>query len=344
MTAKLIVVGDANLVSLSPNMSLNLRRQLERHDGDVLFGNLECMIADTEELNDIHIEGFVASVDSARTVQNALQFDVVGNANNVNYGAEKILASNEHLDHLGITHCGSGANRHEAEKGVIIEQNGVKIGVLQRTSVYWPTAHEAGANTPGVASLKAHTAYVPPIYRRVPGVPAFNRPGIPPDIVTWVDNVWMGDFQSKVESLRAECDFLLVSYHWGLGLDVLEYMEQAGRAAIDAGADMVVGHGPHMALPIEFYRGRPIFYGLGSFLFNSGHGEIVHSDWIGIAVSASLDLGEDRAISMKFIKHHEVEGAMAIDVGDAPKEFERLARLSAVRNVTITTEGAVRVK
>ena len=49
-------------------------------------------------------------------------------------------------------------------------------------------------------------------------------------------------------------------------------MTEIAHAAIDAGADLVIGHGPHYSLPVEVYRGKPIFYGLGSFSFHTGHG------------------------------------------------------------------------
>ncbi len=47
----------------------------------------------------------------------------------------------------------------------------------------------------------------------------------------------------------------------------LECVSQFAHEAIDAGADLVVGHGSHTVLGIEIYRGRPIFYGLGNFFF-----------------------------------------------------------------------------
>ena len=55
-------------------------------------------------------------------------------------------------------------------------------------------------------------------------------------------------------------------------------MQEIAHAAIDAGADVVMGHGPHHPLPIEFYRGRPVFYGLGSFSFHTGHLGMAHGN------------------------------------------------------------------
>jgi hypothetical protein len=58
----------------------------------------------------------------------------------------------------------------------------------------------------------------------------------------------------------------------GLGEEVLDYMTEIAHAAIEASTDIVTGHGPHYSLPIEIYRGKPIFYGLGSFSFRTSHG------------------------------------------------------------------------
>ncbi|HTT80323.1 MAG TPA: CapA family protein, partial [Stellaceae bacterium] len=78
---------------------------------------------------------------------------------------------------------------------------------------------------------------------------------------------------------------------WGLGEEVLDYMTEIAHAAIDAGADIVIGHGPHYSLPVEIYRGKPIFYGLGSFSFHTGHGGRRHGDWIGIMATVEIAAG-----------------------------------------------------
>src|SRR5205814_3057683 len=99
-----------------------------------------------------------------------------------------------------------------------------------------------------------------------------NRPGIPPIVVTWADRDYLADFCDDVRTLRQRADLVVASCHWGLGEEVLDYMTEIAHAAIEAGADIVVGHGPHYSLPVEIYRGKPIFYGLGSFSFHTGHG------------------------------------------------------------------------
>src|SRR5262245_5921489 len=114
------------------------------------------------------------------------------------------------------------------------------------------------------------------------GIPPANRPGIPPAIVTWADPAYLADFCKDIAALRPKVDVLVASCHWGLGREPLQYMTEIGRAAIDAGADVVVGHGPHYSLPVELYKGRPIYYGLGNLCFKTGHLGRRHENWIGM--------------------------------------------------------------
>ena len=167
-------------------------------------------------------------------------------------------------------------------------RNGIRYGFLQRSSVYWPTNHEAGANSTGIAVIRAHTAYQVPMHKTRPEIPPMNRPGIPPVIITWADPDYLRAFTDDIAALRAQADIVVASCHWGLHKEVLAYMREIGHAAIDAGADLVIGHGPHYSLPVEVYRGKPIFYGLGSFSFHTGHGGRRHGDWIGMMVRATV--------------------------------------------------------
>ena len=78
-------------------------------------------------------------------------------------------------------------NVTDATIPAIIARNGLRVSIVQRSSVYWPTDHEAQANSPGIAVIRGHTAYHVPTGRIAPGVPPPNRPGVPPLIVTWAD-------------------------------------------------------------------------------------------------------------------------------------------------------------
>jgi len=73
-----------------------------------------------------------------------------------------------------------------------------------------------------------------------------------------------------IEALRAVCDIVIVSYHWG---DEAKYKPndnqvKLGRATIDAGADLVLGHHSHRVAPIECYNGKYIVYSLGNCVFS----------------------------------------------------------------------------
>src|ERR671929_61116 len=79
----------------------------------------------------------------------------------------------------------------------------------------------------------------------------------------------------------------------------LQYMTDIAHAAIDAGADLVIGHGPHSSLPVEVYKGKPIFYGLGSFSFHTGHGGRKHGDWVGMLGRIEVDAGKVREAAFR---------------------------------------------
>src|SRR5882757_8329179 len=69
------------------------------------------------------------------------------------------------LDQLGIPHAGAGANLAAARAPVILERDGVRFGFLQRSSVYWPTNHEARKDATGIAVIRGHTAYHVPVFK-----------------------------------------------------------------------------------------------------------------------------------------------------------------------------------
>ena len=88
---------------------------------------------------------------------------------------------------------------------MIVERDGVRFGFLQRTSVYWSHGHEATATYPGVATIKAHTAYRPQIEQ----LRTLTRPGMSPEIVTWADPAALSQFREDLWGTakpRQRCD------------------------------------------------------------------------------------------------------------------------------------------
>jgi poly-gamma-glutamate synthesis protein (capsule biosynthesis protein) len=94
-------------------------------------------------------------------------------------------------------------------------------------------------------------------------------PGRPPLVRTAPDRCELVAFLEDVRRLRLEVDRLVVSLHWGVAGDyVCEYQRTIAHAAIDAGADVIAGHGPHSVHGVEVHQGRPILYSLGNLVFD----------------------------------------------------------------------------
>jgi poly-gamma-glutamate capsule biosynthesis protein CapA/YwtB (metallophosphatase superfamily) len=342
--SSLILVGDVNLMSLD-DPAVPFRRVCDVFSGaDAVFGNLECLLYDPPDGHSVEQEGFFADPAIGGEALKIGGFCAVGLANNVNYGSAAILGSVARLDRLGITHTGAGVDLAAARAPAIVERNGVRIGFLQRSSVYWPTNHEAGARSAGIAALRAHTAYQVPAYKTRPDIPPMNRPGIPPIVVTWPDRAYLASFAEDIAALRQKADIVVASCHWGLGEEVLDYMTEIAHAAIDAGADIVIGHGPHYSLPVEAYKGKPIFYGLGSFSFYTGHGGRRHGDWIGMMARVEVEPGRISQASFRFVRHNDANETVLCPLASESATLARISERSAKFGTKLETSGeAVRI-
>jgi poly-gamma-glutamate capsule biosynthesis protein CapA/YwtB (metallophosphatase superfamily) len=318
---RLILTGDVNLMNVSDPATPFRRVTEEFNKADLVFSNLECCLYTPPKTHSFHNEGFFADPDIGAAALRGAAIAAVGIANNVNYGDSAILSSVARLDQAGIAHTGAGATRMAANAPVILGRDGIRYGFLQRSSVYWPTNHEAGAHDPGIAVIRAETAYQVPAHKSQPGTPPMNRPGIPPIIITWADPASLRAFAEDIAALRAQCDIVVASCHWGLGKDTLAYMRDIGHAAIDAGADIVIGHGPHYSLAVEVWRGKPIFYGLGSFSFHTGHGGRAHGDWVGMMVRADADRNGLRAARFQFVRHNAANETVPCSLADEQAEL-----------------------
>ncbi len=321
----LILVGDVNLMNVD-DPAVPFRRVSEAFaSADAVFGNLECLLYHPPDGHSVEQEGFFADPAIAGEALKLGGFRALGLANNVNYGGAAILGSIAQLDRLGIAHTGAGENLAAARAPAIVDCGGLRVGVVQRSSVYWPTNHEAGRASAGIATLRGHTAYQVPAHKTRPEIPPMNRPGVPPIIVTWTDKAYLAAFAEDIATLRPQMDVVVASCHWGLGEELLDYMTEIAHAAIDAGADIVIGHGPHYSLPVEVYRGKPIFYGLGSFSFHTGHGGRRHGDWIGMMAQVDLAPRAVKQAGFRFVRHNDANETVLCPLAS---EGETLARLT----------------
>lgn len=338
MRTSLFLAGDINLMNVTEPHVPFARVASTLRQADARFANLECCLYEHPAEHSRADEGFYAPPAAGEALKLA-GFDAVGNANNVNYGADAIKASLRRLAELGIPCTGAGLNRDAAGAPALIERNGARIGFLQRTSVYWPTNHEAGEHSPGVAVIRGHTAYQVPAHKTRAEIPPMNRPGVPPVILTWADPQYLARFGEEVGALRARVDVVVSSHHWGLHQEVLQYMTEIAHAAIDAGADVVLGHGPHFVLPVEIYRGKPIFYGMGNFSFHTGHGGRKHGDWVGMLALVELEERGVRRVALRFVRHNEHNETVLREPGEEPAALSDLVARSAPFGTRIEAEG-----
>jgi len=335
----LILLGDVNLMNVDdPTVPFARVRDTFR-DADCVFANLECCLYRPPQAHTFHNEGFFADPDIGSQALHDAGIAAVGVANNVNYGEAAILASLARLDAIGLPHTGAGANLDAARTPAIVRRDGLRCGFLQRSSVYWPTNHEAGPHDPGIAVIRGHTAYQVPMHKTRPEIPPMNRPGVPPVIVTWADPDYLRAFAQDIAALRAHADVVVASCHWGLHKDVLAYMREIAHAAIDAGADIVIGHGPHYSLAVEAYRGKPIFYGLGSFSFHTGHGGRRHGDWIGMMATATFAGKHLSGARFRFVRHNDRNETVPCALSDEQQELADIAKRSAAFGTRLTISG-----
>ncbi|MBI5483661.1 MAG: CapA family protein [Deltaproteobacteria bacterium] len=202
---------------------------------DINLANLESPIATGGEEFTAKKFRFRAEPELAAALRTA-GFNLVTLANNhsMDFGGKALAETQRHLAAAGIAWVGAGENLDEARKMALYTIKGRKIAFLGY-SLTQPTEFFAGLKRPGTA----------PGYEKL--------------------------VKADVSSARKQADFVIVSFHWGTEADsaVQPYQRNAAHQAIDAGADVIIGHHPHVLQGIERYKSGIIFYSLGNFTFAS---------------------------------------------------------------------------
>jgi poly-gamma-glutamate synthesis protein (capsule biosynthesis protein) len=158
------------------------------------------------------------------------------------------------LNKHDIAFTGGGMNINEARRPVVIERDGTRFGFMSYNCV-GPKETWAAPRRPGCAYVHIITHYEL----------EHATPGGPPTVYTWAESDTLGAMVDDIRSLRSLCDILVVSLHKGIGhtpVKLAVYEQQVSYAALDAGADLIVGHHAHILKGIELYRGKAIFHGL----------------------------------------------------------------------------------
>lgn len=222
---------------------------------DVAFVNHEQILAD---------HGYPAQKAIAKADPSIIDevsragINLVSLANNhdMDFGIPGIETTRRTLDAHGIKYAGVGMDLDDALKPAIIEKKGLKIALLafMVTPNFPDLTIPATEHGPGAAPI--HGAKI-----RLPDGKVVFSP--------WEDD--LKRMETAIASAKKEADVVLVSFHihWG---GPAQEVDPTGKqviahAAIKAGADAVLGHGPQAINGMEFYEGKPIFYSLGTFFW-----------------------------------------------------------------------------
>ena len=116
-------------------------------------------------------------------------------------------------------------------------------------------------------------------------------------------------------------------------------MTEMAHAAIDAGADIVIGHGPHYSLPAGMHKGKAIFYGLGNLSFDTGHGGRKHGDWLGMLVRAAAGRNGIEEVGFRFVRHTEGNETFWCGLDKEAEELAELAKRSVPYGAKLVCDG-----
>lgn len=224
---------------------------------DLSFGNLECPVTNRCQRAPQRI-AFRASPRYLEALTDA-GFDMLSLANNhsMDCGTTGLIETMRNLRRSGLRWSGAGQTRAEAESFVIVKLKGIRIAFLSFTAISPSADKPLRDNAPSVALASGSSV------------------------------------ERAVVSARREADVVIVSLHWGVEYSYRPVAEQVSlaHAAVEAGADVVLGHHPHTLAGLEVLKRqttagtRPalIAYSLGNFAFDSPR-------WLGRRVTESVIL------------------------------------------------------
>jgi len=280
-------VGDIIRSSGMKAPSAGVRNLLK---ADIVFGNLETSVT-SRGTKTAKTWNFRSPPANLKALKEA-GFTILNLANNHvwDYGKEGFVDTLAAVKKHGFLYIGGGKDQAEAEKLRVIKAGGLRIGFIGYTSTF-PEEGWAKKGKPGVNYAD---------FDRLPAV---------------------------ISAAKRNCDILVASFHGGTELSeqANQIQEDFAHLAITAGADLVLGHHPHVLQPVEIYKDKPIIYSLGNFFFVSPAPETQ------ITVIARIAINEHGVSGIEFIPVDTNGGRpKAADHEGAKAAFEALNRLGAL--------------
>ena len=242
-------------------------------------------------------------------------FDVVTLAGNhiADCGAQGIADTIRGLEAVGVAHCGAGSDLVEARRPLFRKVKGWRVALLSDDCV-GPEFAWATPDSAGCASIPLAT-------------PA-GGPMTPLARVARIAPAAFDILEDDIARAKEEADFVLVSMHKGRVHTpaVLEpYERPLAHAAIDRGADAVIGHHAHIARGIEFHRGKPIFHGLGN----------------GCVVTRALSPTQDHPARRQWAERRKALFGFEPEPGYDLAPFHPEAKLAMLGKLTLGVKGRV---
>jgi len=218
---------------------------------DIAFCNLEGALSDRGKMavgRDSAWKSPPRMIDGIK----AAGFNIVSVANNhvMDYGPDPLIDTLSLLDKNGIAHIGAGINIHEARKPAILEKKGCRIAFLgYSTDVNQPGRRFPASETkPGIIPIRVFALFASP----------------------HVNLEDMEMMEEDIKEAKKNSDMVVVSQHFSISVGgshtLAPHQEAMARGAIDAGAELVLGHGPHALQAFEVYKSKAIIYNMGNFV------------------------------------------------------------------------------
>ncbi|OGA41325.1 MAG: hypothetical protein A3G24_17055 [Betaproteobacteria bacterium RIFCSPLOWO2_12_FULL_62_13] len=247
----LLAFGDVCLQRPEPQNAFRQVRDLF-HQADIVFCNLESTLCSpdtppTPFLRVVHLRSDPEVVHAL--VDAGIDLVSLANTHTMDYGPAGLLQTMQALDRHGIRWVGAGRTIAEARTPAVFDLKGTRIAFLAYHTYdqYGAVASEV---SPGQAMVRIGAYLAPPhVFREE-----------------------VSQMQTDIRDARKQADVVIVSWHWGQSMtsQLAVHQPYLGHLAIDAGADLVLGHHAHVLQGIELYRGKPICYSLGNFVMDRG--------------------------------------------------------------------------
>lgn len=265
MNFRLIAGGD---IIMSSPLTTDLCHISQSIKGaDFATANLESVVTDSQSAADKFINLSMESELFPQFVR--IGFDSLSFANNhaLDYGIEGLRDTLRVASEHKVRVVGAGENLAESVLGQIMERGGRRVALIGACSTL-PNASAAGPHTPGIAPLRVHYSF------RIDSTTLDESPGMAPYVETRAVVADLERICEAVTCRKQESDLVIVHLHWGVPLgwaaatqnEIADYQRPVAHAIIDAGANLIIGHHPHVVQGVEFYKSAPILYSLGNFI------------------------------------------------------------------------------